>query len=191
MDRMQMKRTALLALAAFCLAAAHGRQAHAQSGFALKGHFIVNATSAQEAEEARQIPTADGFDLGAEYILPFGVGLGVSGYTASEKDSGVDTREFTVLAEANYFLRLPLLPLAPYAGIHAGLGQFSRDDVSDPALEIQDNSRSQIGYQIGIRFQPTPSLGIDGQWRHMSTSAASGQSGRFERNQVLLGVALF
>jgi opacity protein-like surface antigen len=187
-----MKRTALLALAAFCLAAAHGRQAQAQSGFALKGHFIVNASSAEDAQENREIPTADGFDVGAEYILPFGVGLGVSGYTASEKDSDFgDTREFTVLAEANYFLRLPLLPLAPYAGIHAGLGQLSRDNVSDPDLEIQDKSRSQIGYQIGIRFQPTATIGIDGQWRHMSTSAASGQSGRFERNQVLLGVALF
>lgn len=189
---MQMKRTALLALAAFCLAAAHGRQAQAQSGFALKGHFIVNASNAQEAQTARQIPTADGFDLGAEYILPFGLGLGVSGYTASENDSDFgDTREFTVLAEANYFLRLPLLPLAPYAGVHAGLGQFSRDDVTDPALEFEDKSRSQIGYQIGVRFQPTATIGIDGQWRHMSTSAASGQGGRFERNQVLLGVALF
>jgi len=190
---MKMKRTALLALAAFCLAAAHGRQAQAQSGFALKGHFIVNASSAQEAETARQIPTADGFDVGAEYILPFGVGIGVSGYTASEKDDTFgDTREFTVLAEANYFLRLPLIPLAPYAGVHAGLGQFSRDDVSNPGgLEFQDKSRSQIGYQIGVRFQPTATIGIDGQWRHMSTSAASGQSGRFERNQVLLGVTLF
>ncbi len=187
-----MKRTALLALAAFCLAAAHGRQAQAQSGFALKGHFIVNASSAEDAQENREIPTADGFDLGAEYILPFGLGLGVSGYTASEDDSDFgDTREFTVLAEANYFLRLPLLPLAPYAGIHAGLGQLSRDNVSDPDLEIRDKSRSQIGYQIGIRFQPSPLIGIDGQWRHMSTSTASGQSGRFERNQVLLGVALF
>jgi hypothetical protein len=34
-------------------------------------------------------------------------------------------------------------------------------------------------------------LGVDAQWRHMSTSTAAGQSGRFERNQVLLGITLF
>ena len=61
----------------------------------------------------------------------------------------------------------------------------------NPDLELGDDSRSQLGYQFGLRFQPTPMLGVDAQWRHMSTSTAAGQSGRFERNQVLLGITLF
>lgn len=188
-----MKRTALLVLAAAALSAAGVRQAQAQSGFALKGHFIVNSSNADEARANRDIPVADGFDLGAEFILPFGVGLGVTGYTAKENDSSISakTSEFTVLAEANYFLRLPVIPIAPYAGVHAGLGKLSRDNVSNPDLAIQDKTRSQLGYQLGLRFQASPMVGVDAQWRHMSTSTAADQDGRFERNQVLLGITLF
>ena len=188
-----MKRTILLVLAATALSAVHAQRAQAQSGFALKGHFIVNSSDASDATENREIPDADGFDVGAEFVLPFGLGIGVSGYSANQKfaDSDMTAREFTVLGEANYFLRLPFIPLAPYAGIHAGLGKLSQDNVTDPQLELGDDSRSQLGYQFGLRFQPTPMLGVDAQWRHMSTSTASGQSGRFERNQVLLGITLF
>lgn len=188
-----MKRTALLLLATAALGAAQTRQAQAQSGFALKGHFIVNASSADDARENRDIPVTEGFDLGAEFILPFGVGIGISGYraTESDRDIGAETREFTVLAEANYFLRLPLIPIAPYAGVHAGLGKLSRGDISDPDLEIRDQTRSQLGYQFGLRFQASPTVGVDAQWRHMSTATAESQDGRFDRNQVLLGITLF
>jgi opacity protein-like surface antigen len=188
-----MKRTILLVIAAAALSAGHAQRAYAQSGFALKGHFIVNSSDASDARQNREIPDADGFDVGAEFVLPIGLGIGVSGYSASQKfaDSDMTAREFTVLGEANYFLRLPYIPIAPYAGIHAGLGRLSQDDVTDPDLKLGDDSRSQLGYQFGLRFQPTSMLGVDAQWRHMSTSTAAGQSGRFERNQVLLGITLF
>lgn len=164
---------------------------HAQSGFALKGHYIVNSSSADDAREARQLPDADAFGLGVEYVLPLGIGVGVSGYTASSEEGPVENREFTILAEANYFFDIPLIPVSPYLGLHAGLGVLDQDNVSDPDLRLQDKNRSQLGYQLGVRVQLNELLGLDAQWRRMSTSADANQSSRLERNQVLLGVTLF
>ena len=50
--------------------------ASAQNGFALKGHYIINSSAAEEAQESRQLPEADAFGLGAECVLPFGIGIG-------------------------------------------------------------------------------------------------------------------
>ena len=173
------------------LSAALAAPAAAQSGFALKGHYILNGSTADVARADRQVPTADGVGLGAEVVLG-SIGLGVSGFTAEEvSDLDYRTSELTVIGEANYFLRLPVLPLAPYAGVHVGLGRLSREDVDDSDLEIRDRTRSQLGYQLGVRFQATPLLGFDAQWRRMSTSAAEGQDSRFERDQFLIGVTLF
>ena len=165
--------------------------ATAQSGFALKGHYIVNTSTAEIAEEERQIPEADGFGIGAEFVLPFGLGIGVSVFATYETISGdVETAELTVLGEANYFLRLAFIPVRPYVGIHAGLGRLGRDD--PPAeLEIEDRTRKQFGYQIGGRLQLTSAIGIDAQWRRMSTSAEEIQDDSFDREQVLIGVTLF
>ena len=184
-----MKKAILLLLGAGVMGVATSAQA--QSGFALKGHYLFNETTASDARDDREIPGNDGIGLGAEVVLPFGLGLGVSGYTAGgTRDVSYETTELTVLAEANYFLRLPLLPIAPYAGIHAGLGTLSRDD--PPAeLEIEDRSRTQWGYQLGARLQLNSLVGIDAQWRRMSTSAAQGQDNALERDQLLLGVTLF
>ena len=165
--------------------------ANAQSGFALKGHYIVNTSTAEIAEEERQIPEADGFGIGAELVLPFGLGIGVSGFAADETISGdVETAELTVLGEANYFLRLGSIPIRPYVGIHAGLGRLSRDDPPS-GLEIADKTRTQFGVQVGGRLQLTSLIGIDAQWRRMSTSAEETQDESFEREQVLIGVTLF
>ena len=188
---MMIKKSALCLLVGATLAAAHAPLA-AQSGFALKGHYILNSSTADAAREDRQIPSADGIGLGAELVLPFGLGIGVSGYTAGEtSDLDIETSELTVLGEANYFLRLPILPISPYAGIHAGLGVLSRDDVTDPDFEIQDKTREQFGYQLGVRLQATSLIGIDAQWRRMSTSADEGQEDSLERDQVLIGITLF
>ena len=143
------------------------------------------------AHQTRQLPDADAFGLGAEFVLPFGLGVGVSGYTAQSDEEGIETSEFTILGEANYFFKLPVVPISPYVGVHAGLGRLDQDNVSDPSLEIQDKSRSQLGYQLGVRFQVTQMIGLDAQWRRMSTSADEDQDDRLERDQVLLGVTVF
>jgi opacity protein-like surface antigen len=185
-----MRRGFSVLMAGAALSAAFAGSASAQSGFALKGHYIINSSAAEEAQESRQLPEADAFGLGAEFVLPFGIGIGVSGYTA-EDDTEIESREFTILGEANYFFKLPLLPIAPYAGVHAGLGVLDQENVTDPDLEIQDKNRSQLGFQLGVRFQLTELVGLDAQWRRMSTSADEDQDDRLERNQVLLGVTVF
>lgn len=185
-----MRRILLTLAASAALGLMFAAPSGAQSGFALKGHYIINSSAANDARDSRQLPDADAFGLGAEFVLPFGLGVGVSGYTASSDDQ-VENREFTILAEANYFFNIPLFPISPYVGVHAGLGVLDQDNVTDPALELQDKNRSQLGYQLGLRFQVTSMVGLDAQWRRMSTSADSGQDDRLERNQVLLGVTLF
>ena len=187
-----MRRGVFLLLMAAALGGLSAVPAAAQSGFALKGHYILNSSAAEEGRQDRQLPAADAFGIGAEFVLPFGIGVGVTGYTAGEtSDLDYETTELTVLGEANYFLRLPVLPIAPYVGIHAGLGSLNRDNVTSPDFEIEDKTRSQFGYQVGVRLQATSLIGIDAQWRRMSTSAEEGQDNALERNQVLLGVTLF
>lgn len=186
-----MRRTLFVLLATSVLGGIAAAPAQAQSGFALKGHYIINSSAAEEAQETRQLPDADAFGLGAEFVLPMGIGLGISGYTAQTDDEGIEYSEFTILGEANYFFKLPLLPVAPYAGIHAGLGVLDQDNVTDPDLQIQDKNRNQLGFQLGVRVQLTQMVGLDAQWRRMSTSADEDQDDRLERNQVLLGVTVF
>lgn len=163
--------------------------AAAQDGFALKGSYIYNRAA---VEEARELPAVAGFSVGAEYVLPLGLGLGVAAYTGgrlSEFDRDATTA--TALAEANYFLRLPLLPVAPYAGVHAGLGTYTRQDLNDPeAPRIRDDVR-QYGYQLGVRVQLTRMLGLDAQYRRVSTSLQEEQDRRFSRDQLWLGLTLF
>lgn len=166
----------------------------AQQGFALKGFYILNATTAEEGSRENELPTEDGYGLGVEMVLPFGLGLGVSGYTAGETDEfDMETTELTVIGEANYFLDLPLLPVSPYAGVHAGLGVLAREDLRNPSqeIDIEDKTRSQLGFQVGVRFQPISLFGVDAQWRRMSTSATENQGGRLERDQFLIGITLF
>ena len=186
-----MRRSIFAVLAGAVLGAGLVTSAEAQSGFALKGHYIINSSAAEEAQESQQLPDADAFGLGAELVLPMGLGVGISGYTAESDEAGLENSEFTVLGELNYFLSLPMLPISPYAGVHAGLGVLDQESVSDPDLEIQDQNRSQLGYQLGVRVQLSSLIGLDAQWRRMSTSAADDQDDRLERDQVLLGVTLF
>jgi hypothetical protein len=176
----------LLAAAALVLTAG---TAQAQSGFALKGHYLFNASDADED----QTPAADGFSVGAELVLPLNIGVGVTAYTTG-KATDVDTEAsaFGVLAEANYFVDLPLLPVTPYVGVHGGLGQYTIEDVTggeaDPELE---DSRTQLGWQVGARLQLSPMLGIDAQYRRVSEFAEETQGGNLERNQFLIGVTVF
>ena len=187
-----MKKAATLLLAG-ALAAGAATALPAQSGFALKGHYVFNESKVQDSRESgfEDIPSADGFSIGAEYVLPMGIGVGVSAYTegkATEFDT--ETSSFGVLAEANYFFKLPIIPVSPYAGLHAGLGRYTIDSVDDETPRIRD-SRTQLGFQVGVRVQATKMIGIDGQFRRVSDSASEEQSPDLERNQFLIGITVF
>jgi len=179
------------------LAAFAGTSAlHAQSGPALKVHYVFNQSKVDDARDSGfdDVPSPDGFSVGVEYVLPIGLGIGATAYTEG-KATDVDTRtsSFAVVAEANYFAKLPVIPLRPYAGVHAGIGRYTIEDVSGGTADpprIRD-SRRQLGYQLGVRWQVSPLIGIDGQFRHVSDSASEEQSPDLERNQFLLGITIF
>ena len=163
--------------------------AQAQSGFALKGHYLFNASDVENRET--QTPVADGFSVGAEFVLPFSVGVGVTAYTTGKAtEVERESTSFGVLAEANYFINLPLIPVTPYVGVHGGLGQYTIDEAGDADPEFKDD-RTQLGWQIGARVQLSQMLGLDAQYRRVSEFASETQGGDLERNQVLLGITLF
>jgi hypothetical protein len=184
-----MKKTVQrLALgAALVLAAA--APAVAQQGFALKGGLVFNKQSVEGVTRPQDVPAANGFGVGVEYVLPGGLGLGVSGYTAgTPKDFSTSEGTVNFLAEANYFLRLPLLPVAPYAGLNMGLGSSTLGDAPDLRPEARFGD---VGYQIGVRFQLIPMVGLDAQYRRVRGKVANAQDASFDANQVLVGVTLF
>ena len=182
--------TRQLATAFLLVSAAAATPVAAQSGFALKGHHLYNGST---ADEVNRIPSANGFSVGAELVLPLGLGIGVSGYAAGNpSDWDAATSSLGALAEANYFFGLPLLPVSPYIGAHAGLGVVNRDRIEDGSEpSFQDKTGRQLGVQAGVRLQLGSALGLDAQIRRVSLSASQEQDGSLERTQVLLGIALF
>jgi hypothetical protein len=182
---------ALAALAAFAAAPA----LQAQSGFALKGGYVFNQSKVDDARESgfERVPSPDGFSIGAEFVLPMGLGIGATAYTegsASNVDS--ETTAFAVLAEANYFLKLPVIPIRPYAGLHAGVGRYTIEDVQGgPATPEIKDTRTQLGFQLGARWQVSQLLGIDAQYRRVSDQASEDQSPDLERNQFVVGITVF
>lgn len=162
--------------------------ARAQQGFALKGHYLFNESKVKGTDS---IPAADGFSVGAELVLPLGIGVGVSAYaTGNAEERDRESTSFGVLAEANYFIGVPILPISPYIGVHAGLGRYTAEDVGTGTRpEIQDKEGAQLGYQAGVRVQLSRFLGLDAQYRRVSQSADEGDD--LDRNQVLVGVTLF
>jgi hypothetical protein len=164
--------------------------ATAQDGLALKLGGVFNSSTVEERETDLRLADAAGWNVGAEYVFPGGWGVGLSGYTTGSPDAFDTSRgSLVVLADLNYFFRLPLLPLAPYAGLHVGLGTYTMQDVQDgarPRVDFGDR-----GYQFGVRFQPTSILGIDAQFRRVSGSLADEQEVEFETRQFVLGVTLF
>ena len=188
-----MKGKSFVIAAAAALVAAPAL--HAQNGFALKGSYVFNQSKVSDARSSgfSDVPSPDGFSVGAEYVLPIGVGVGVTAYTESKAtEVNTQTTGFSVIAEANYFAKIPVVPLRPYVGVHAGLGRYTIEDVrtGSTSPKIED-SRTQLGYQLGVRWQVTSLLGVDGQYRHVSDSASENQSPDLERNQFLLGITLF
>lgn len=185
-----MKRAIFLGLLSAGLLAGAAAPASAQDGFALKGGAVFNRSSVDDDGRNLDLSDAAGWNLGAEVVLPLGLGVGISGYTVgSPSDFDASQGSLVVLGEANYFLKLPFLPVAPYAGVHVGMGTYTLQDVENrvqPEVDFGD-----LGYQFGVRFQATPMLGLDAQVRRISGSLAGQQDVDFETNQVLLSVTLF
>lgn len=182
------RKTVLPVLAAICLGLGSA-PAESQDGFALKVGAAFNSSTVEALETDLRFSDAAGWTLGAEYILPLGFGIGVSGYTVgSPRAFEISESSMVFLADANYFLRIPGLPLSPYAGVHAGLGRYRFDEVDEarPDVEFGD-----LGYQFGIRLQAARMLGIDAQFRSISRSAGADQDAGFERKQFLLSATLF
>ncbi len=184
-----MKKHILSGLAVLALIATPAG-AHAQDGFALKVGGVFNSSTVEDRESDLRLSDAAGWSVGAEYVLPGGWGIGLSGYTTGSPDA-FDTSQgsLVVLADLNYFFRLPLLPISPYAGLHVGLGTYTLRDVQDrvrPQVDFGDR-----GWQVGVRFQPTAILGLDAQLRRVSGSLAGEQDASFDQRQVVLGVTIF
>ncbi len=183
-----MQRTIVRALGAALLLLAAAVPARAQGGFALKGHYLFNESRVRGADS---IPAADGFSVGAEVVLPLGIGVGVSAYTTGKAtEANRSSTTYGLLGEANYFLNLPVIPVTPYAGVHAGLGRSTFNDLRDSDPEVKDTG-TQLGWQVGARLQLTNMIGVDAQYRRVSQSLGDVQDDRLERNQVLVGVTLF
>lgn len=185
-----MRRWILLGLLGLGLTAAGAPRAAAQDGFALKGSAVFNRTRVDDQGRRLDLTDAAGWNLGAEVVLPMGLGVGISGYTSGSPDDFDASRgSLLVLGEANYFLRLPFLPVSPYAGVHVGLGSYSLDDVQDgvrPDVDFGD-----LGYQFGVRLQPSALIGLDAQVRRVSGSLSGVQGADFENHQVLIGITIF
>jgi hypothetical protein len=181
-------RRSFVALTALVIAMAEAGTAEAQEGFALKGSLLFNSSNVEGAETDYEDST--GFNIGAEMVFPFGLGVGVSGYTAgSPEDFSFSEGSLVVLAEANYFINIPALPVSPYVGAHVGLGTVELGDLENtprPEADFGD-----LGFQVGVRFQPISVLGIDAQYRRVSHSLAEIQDSKFESNQFLIGITLF
>lgn len=180
-----------LAFAAALLIAAgvHATPLVAQADFALKAHYLYNGSAARDA--GGELPSADGFSVGAEVRLPLGIGLGVSGYAAGDPtDFGAESSSLGALVEASYFFAIPLLPVSPYLGVHGGVGTVGRDGFAgEPSLA--DHTARQLGVQAGVRLQLAQRFGVDAQVRRVSLSASELQDEGLERTQLLLGVVLF
>lgn len=181
-------RRSFVIMAALVMAVAGAGTADAQSGFALKGSLLFNSSDVEGTETDYE--DSAGFNLGAEYVLPLGIGVGISGYTAgAPEDFSFSEGSLIMLGEANYFFNLPLLPISPYVGAHVGLGTLELGDLENTARPEADFG--DLGFQIGVRFQPISLLGIDAQYRRVSGSLAEIQDSDFESNQFLLGITLF
>jgi hypothetical protein len=128
-----------------------------------------------------------GFGAGIELVLPSGIGLGMTAFTRGGQISEFDLEasDLVVTAEANYFLRIRPLRLAPFVGVHGGVLSQSQGERGD--LGWHDGF-DELGYQYGVRFQPFALIGIDLQVRH--NSGYAGRAHGVDR-EVLLGMTLF
>jgi len=180
---------ALLSLVTGFLVAA---PASAQTGFGLKAHLVYNASAAETFEDersSRSVGDFVGLGLGAEYVLPFGLGLGVTGQASGDPRDTDRATVLMVLAEANYHMNIPMLPITPFAGAHIGLRTFSSDARNEFLNgDRGDLDRARVGWQAGVRVQVVRRLSVEGMYRRLSARAESALDPGFEGGQVILGV---
>jgi hypothetical protein len=133
-----------------------------------------------------------GWGAGIEWVTGT-LGIGLSGYTGlPDADVDATRMRFVVLAEANMYAPIPSVRIAPYVGVHTGLGAYTRTYFDDPTLpSIGDRTPGSLGIQIGARWKPLPLLGLDFRWRQLSESASELQDSPFQVSQILLGATLF
>lgn len=177
------------ALAALAILLATPLSGAAQDGFALKLGAAFNSSQVEDRQSGLRLSDAAGWNIGAEYLLPGGIALGLSGYTAGSPQAfDFSEGSLVFLADANYFFFLPMLPVTPYAGLNLGLGshRLSELDSARPKVDFGDS-----GYQVGVRLQATRHLGVDVQYRRVSGTVGDDQSSAFDRDQFILSVALF
>jgi hypothetical protein len=190
-----MRSVSLLALALLTLSAlpAAAQQSAGgysfNSGLKLRGNFHFNQS---RAEGVSEVPRGEnGYGVGLE-IIGKNIGIGLYGFAEGKTDS-FDVEQTVVHAavEANYFLPIRRIRLAPYVGVHTGLGSFDKEFFESPtAPRVQDGFKA-LGYQAGFRFKPIPVIGLDAQWRRQSKSIAEAQGNALERDQILVGITLF
>lgn len=167
----------------------------AQTGFGLKGHLVYNASTAQTFQSDPDASAAGefvGFNLGAEYVLPVGLALGVTGYTSGDPRDTDRATVFMVLGEANYYLDLPVLPVSPFVGAHVGLGTWAWDVRSEVLGEdLGDLDRAELGWQLGVRLSLARGLAVEAMYRRLSATAEAELNPGFEADQVLIGIRAF
>jgi hypothetical protein len=159
------------------------------SGIKFRGNFHFNQSRADGASE---VPKGEnGYGVGME-IIGKNIGMGLYGFAEGKTDSfDAEATRVHAALELNYFLPIQRIRLAPYAGVHTGLGSFDKKWTEAPTVpKPQDGFRS-LGYQVGFRFKPIPVIGVDAHWRRQSASIAGAQGATLERDQVLIGITLF
>lgn len=159
------------------------------SGIKLRGAYHVNRSEVQSSSD---LPRDEkGYGLGVE-INGRHLGLGLYGYTAGKAQSfNSDTTSLIVVAEANYYFPIDMLRLAPYAGVHTGLGKIDKSYFQNAYVPRPQDGIGSLGYQLGVRFKPIPLISVDAQLRRQSGFAYESQDQSLERTQVLLGLTLF
>jgi hypothetical protein len=185
----EIMKTSIAILAAIAASISSAAALPAQSGFSLKANTIFNRES---VEERHHIPAAVGIGAGAELVLPGGLGIGVSAYSGGRLSTlHREVSSTTVLGEANYHLPIPLLPIRPYAGVHVGLGSYTRAELANPDQPRMKDDLRQLGYQLGVRVPFRSMIGLEAQYRRVSTWLSREQDGRFSREQILVGITIF
>ena len=157
------------------------------SGLKLRGDFHINGSNAT----ADLNQSENGYGVGLE-IIGRHIGMGLYGFTEGQtKSFDKDETPFTFVLEANYFYPIERFRVAPFAGVHTGLGTYTSAYFDDPKFPTPQDGFRDLGYQVGIRFKPIPVIGLDAQWRRQSHSTARDQGESLDRNQVLVGITLF